>query len=275
MIARVSREGEVRALSDFKVRCFLDYGAKADASTDSDFKEPVEAVEWAELWLRTNGEPNQSYCEIVFNGAEEIHAVLYYILDDDGFEKHPAFGLQNTKLARWPVNYADDEDGRAVMLPEDWQHPEHKMEDEDNEIEDEDESEDEDDDEPEEDDSKPEPLEAVRDNDFGNSEDEEEDEPVRLTWFGKFKGPKGWRKRAETDPESARQVMSVVFGVLDTEAAKAGEQESDRRIVVEFIEPAMILSLTLPEGVTPDDFIPVGKSGQKWKLAIPDPAYND
>lgn len=92
-----------------------------------------------------------------------------------------------------------------------------------------------------------------------DGENEQEAEMPRLNIFGKMRGPKGWRKRAEAEELNNRNVFGLKIGILDPEADKPGQQERNVLAHVEFIESDEtrdhgILKLRLPEGVSLDDF---------------------
>lgn len=126
------------------------------------------------------------------------------------------------------------------------------------EEEEEDESEPEDEDDPEGEDgagnSEQDGNEESEDGSEDDSEDEEEVEMPRLGIFAKFRGPLGWRKRAEAEDLNSSNKFVLKLGVLDPEAEKAAKQESEVFATVEFIESDEdrangLLRLKLPEGV--------------------------
>lgn len=144
----------------------------------------------------------------------------------------------------------DEEDGDDEESPED----ENEEEDEDDEFDDE--GEEEGSDEGEEGDDELEDDDAEEDSD---DENEKEAEMPRLNIFGKMRGPKGWRKRADAEELNDRNVFGLKIGILDPEADKPGQQERNVLAHVEFIESDTtrdhgILKLRLPEGVSLDDF---------------------
>jgi hypothetical protein len=105
----------------------------------------------------------------------------------------------------------------------------------------------------------------------GDGESEEDD--VRLTIFSKMRGPKGWRKRAESNPEADRNVFGFKVGILDDTDPDAtpGQMEKDVRVHAEFIETeadksAGILRLKVPEGTLFE------QKGGWWVAVIP---YDD
>lgn len=141
--------------------------------------EPVEAVEYAERVLRTSGVVGESFVEVMFNGDPEPHMVVGFLGDD-------RFSLFNTKSSRWPVYYPEGTAAFKDMLMElpEWMQ------------------------------SKP--------DDFNNGPapgdgdgDAEEEKPMRLPLFSKMRGPSGWRKRAEANPEKKENQFHFRWGWLD------------------------------------------------------------
>lgn len=242
----------------FRARVYLRREDTEPYMVSEPFLEPVEAVDVAEGIMRARGIVDQSYAALVFNGDEEIHAMLFYLKDG-------IVGILNTERARWPVFMLGESDAGTVLSDSPWEVAggnatvedssnkekdddaevmkieEHEDEPEDEEDDDwDDEGDDEDEIEPDvtededaEDDTEP---EEGDEGDEDSEEGEEEAEMPRLKIFGKFRGPKGWRKRAETDHEKDMNFMGVTFGVLDEDAAKPAAQEKDKRVVVEFRE---------------------------------------
>ena len=129
---------------------------------------------------------------------------------------------------------------------------------EDSDDDEEDEGENEAPEESEDDDSEDELDDADAEED-GDGDDEKETEMPRLNIFGKMRGPKGWRKRAEAEELNERNVFGLKIGILDPEAEKPGQQERNVVAHVEFIESDTtrdhgVLKLRLPNSVTLDDF---------------------
>ena len=102
-----------------------------------------------------------------------------------------------------------------------------------------------------------------------DSEDESDDdqesevEMPRLGIFAKFRGPLGWRKRAEAEELKLKNIFALKLGVLDPEGEKPTQQEREVFAEMQFIESdedreAGILKLRLPEGV---EFSEPTKSG--------------
>jgi hypothetical protein len=108
-----------------------------------------------------------------------------------------------------------------------------------------------------------------------DSEVEEEKEVMRLPIFAKMRGPKGWRKRAEAEELYTRNVFALKVGILDPTAGTPGRQEQNVVAHVEFIESddsrkAGLLRLTLPDGITLEDF----KQTKNGKITVEVP-YGD
>jgi hypothetical protein len=267
-----------------------------------EFREAVEAIQWAEDRLKFDGEAEESFAEILWNGSKAPHSLLKLIENGHG---GTMFGIWNSPEAQWPVVYADDDDNGTV-IPEDEAHglmveienarkqeddnadstsadekeeaadtesegdseefPEDEKDEDDPFEEDEEDDEfgddeDETEEEDDEDDDAGDSGEENSEKDSSESEGEEEadsdsesEEVPRVKLFGKFKGPKGWRKRAETDTEAPMNVFKFVLGKLDEEEERTARQEKDKRVVVEFKEvewerESGELRVTLPEGV--------------------------
>ena len=88
-----------------------------------------------------------------------------------------------------------------------------------------------------------------------DSDDEEEEiEMPRLNIFAKFRGPLGWRKRAEAEELNERNTFALKLGILNPEGEKTAEQEREVFAEFQFIESdderdAGILRMKLPPGV--------------------------
>lgn len=242
------------------------------------YTEPAEAADWAEEWLLANGIPDESFVDLYFNGEENIHTSIYLLRKPIG---EGQFGVLNSTHARWPIHYMEGDGfdfgpgeepfGRDTdeWMPGDSDEDESGDDEEPSDSksdksditdfmkggkpqggkdkseempEDEDESDENDDGDT-----------GEPDEDGGDGDDEKELE--RMTIFGKFKGPKGWRKRAETDPERTQNVFAVKFGVLDSTRRTNAQQERDSRVEIRFIErdsrrDAGELRIRIPDGVT-------------------------
>jgi hypothetical protein len=250
------------------------------------YTEPASAADWAEQWLLTNGTPDESFVDLYFNGEPNIHSSIY-LLTKNG---QNGFGVLNSSHAKWPFEYMQGE-GDVLMpgqepfgrdtdewLPGDSDEDEtsddadtmdlgadektsDKGGDDSEEMpEDEEDNEDEIDEDLDESDAG---ETGETDDDGGESDDEKE--VSRMTIFGKFRGPKGWRKRAETDPEREQNVFSVRFGVLNATGHTTASQERDSRVEIRFIErdarrDAGELRIRVPEGVSFRDY-------GKWLVA--------
>jgi hypothetical protein len=232
------------------------------------YTEPAEAADWAEQWLTDSGTPDESFVDLYFNGESHIHTSIYLLMENG--EK--TFGVLNSTHARWPFFYM--EGNGVTVLPgeepfgrdtDDWlpgDSDEDEISDDAEEIDigdiiggnDDDMPDDKCDDEPEEDDA----AEDEDDSDQDDSDDEKDDdqeEVPRMTIFGKFKGPKGWRKRAETDENRETNTFAVKFGVLDPERITTAMQERNSRVDIIFVErdsrrDAGLLRIKIPSGVT-------------------------
>lgn len=241
------------------------------------YEEPASAADWAESWLIQNGIPEESFVDLYFNGEPHIHTSIYLQLRPDG-EK--IYGVLNSSHARWPIEYAPG-DGTTILPgsepfgrdTDEWK-PGDSEEDEisddadsadiddimsgsgkDDDYDDVDDTGDNNGDEDSEpDESGDEDGEPDEDDEDGD----DEKEVPRMTIFGKFKGPKGWRKRAEADPERDVNTFAVRFGVLDADRFSAASQERNSRVEIRFIErnsrrDAGELRIRIPDGVTMRD----------------------
>jgi AAA ATPase containing von Willebrand factor type A (vWA) domain len=231
------------------------------------YTEPADAADWAEEWLMSNGTPDESFVDLYFNGEGNIHTSIYLLMHDG--EK--TFGVLNSKHCRWPFYYMEGQGetfapgmepfGRDTdeWMPGDSDEDETSDDADSTDIEDfmegnekpsdkggEDSEEMPEDDEDEDEGEIP--------DETGDDEDDDDEEVPRMTIFGKFRGPKGWRKRAETDPERDMNVFSVKFGVLDPDRRTSAQQERNSRVEVRFIErnsrrDAGELRIRIPSGV--------------------------
>jgi hypothetical protein len=230
-------------------------------------------VDWAEQWLLEHGTPEQSFVDLYLNGDKMIHTSIYYLRARKGGQE-PVFGIANSSHARWPVDYvgADDDKidpnsdifGRNIT---DWQ-PGDSDEDEvdddadvldlgkdredqkDKDDEDEDDGEEEEEEDDDEDDN-----EIFDEPDDDNDDDgKEEKEMPRLTIFAKMRGPRGWRKRAETDTEREVNRFGLKIGVLDPDGISTARQERNAVVEIDFREYDSNrthgeLRLVVPDGV--------------------------
>ena len=237
------------------------------------WSEPVMGVDWAEQWLLEHGTPEQSFVDLYLNGDKMIHTSIYYLRARKGGQE-PVFGIANSSHARWPVDYvgADDDKidpnsdifGRNIT---DWQ-PGDSDEDEvdddadvldlgkdredqkDKDDEDEDDGEEEEEEDDDEDDN-----EIFDEPDDDNDDDgKEEKEMPRLTIFAKMRGPRGWRKRAETDTEREVNRFGLKIGVLDPDGISTARQERNAVVEIDFREYDSNrthgeLRLVVPDGV--------------------------
>lgn len=253
------------------------------------FEEPVLGVDWAEEWLLEHGTPEESFVDIYFNGEQGIHTSVYYLKARQGSQE-PLFGLANSSHARWPIEYIGVDEGNIDPNSDifgrdisDWQpgdsdtdevdedadildlgkdrpeKPDRKPKNEDDADDEDDEEEDDGDDEKEDDDAE---------DDADDEPDEEEDEMPRLTIFSKMRGPRGWRKRAETDKDREINRFSFKVGVLDETYDKPARQERNTLIEVRFQEMDSNrthgeLRILVPDGVE------FNKSGRYLTARIP------
>lgn len=154
---------------------------------------------------------------------------------------------------------SEDDDGDIEAEEEDSQDDDESGTDEDDES---DEDESGEDDEDDEQDGDEEDFNGDEDSEEGDSEpdldnDEEEEEEFempRLRIFAKFRGPLGWRKRAEAEELETTNRFALKLGVLDPEAEKTAQQERETFLEMVFIESdesrtAGELRLKLPEGI--------------------------
>lgn len=223
------------------------------------FKESFQAVDWIEERVISEGIPGDSYGKVTFGTESKPHHFVYFMEDE-------TIGIQNTKVAKWPV-IVEDENGSSdhpqtnippEFDPQDFGAPNPFSEsdtgaDEADEADEEDEEDVSDDetslpDQTEEDDdgnddetmdnenadaeAESETDEDADDDEDNPSEDSEKEIPVI---FAKMRGPKSWRKRAETDPEKPVNLFKFVIGVLrQDDTLTTAKQEADRQVTVEF-----------------------------------------
>lgn len=236
------------------------------------YSEPAAAADWAEMWLTDNGTPDESFVDLYFNGEPNIHTSIYLMSDPE--DAGNTFGILNSTHAKWPMHYMEG-DGMELAageepfgrdtdewLPGDSDDDETDDDadvldlggnDDDDDTDDQDEEE-EDGEDAEDDDDPDEGGNSDQDSDEDDEEDQEDEAP-RMTIFGKFKGPKGWRKRAETDPERDTNSFAIKFGVLDPDRRTSAQQERNSRVEIRFIErdtrrDAGELRIRIPDGVT-------------------------
>jgi len=238
--------------------------------------EPAEAVDRAEHVLQ-NGIPNESYCEIFFNGESEPHYRVFLLPPDHG---QTMFGIFMTKAARWDVSYPQGYGVNLEILPPWFQTEQQGEQEQDEKQEGEDGKHEKDDDADtmdlggEDDEDTEDEDEEYDDGDFNADDDEDEDESgtegdgesdsegegdedelPRLTFFSKMRGPKGWRKRAESDPERDYNRFDFKLGVLDPDdSQRDSARERDVRVRVQFTEHDLQrdraeLRILVPKGV--------------------------
>lgn len=260
------------------------------------FQEPAEAADIAEEALKKMGLPGQSYAELRFNGDPEPHTIIF-MLERDLFGvwntesvKWPIFYPEGNPygamLEGWPEGFEDegtpedensdgfgdtDEDSKLMDLSNDGtdEEDENADEEEDDDELEEDEEEDEADDSDELDDdeveSEDDDADEETEGENGEVEDdaeteEEETELPRLKLFAKMRGPLGWRKRADLEELSDRNMFSMKVGVLDPdEDISPAKREKNVLVQVDFIESDddhanATLRMRLPKGVKLEDF---------------------
>lgn len=249
--------------------------------------EPIEAIEAAEAFLSAYGTPGRAHAEIRFNGDPTAHTLLFLLTKDH-------IGIFNTEAVRWPVFYIQGMSQFQDMLYEpqwevDYGQKEFQEQAEERETsqaeeqgssmgedqapgensspgtgqaqhEDSEESDEEDDDQAE-DEIPPEP----------GDRGEDDPEPMRLKFFAKMRGPKGWRKRAESDPERDRNTFVWRVGLLNEDGSEVLgpllniifiERDTDRNTAT--------LKITVPPDATmveDGDFIL--RHGNKIEIHIP------
>lgn len=210
------------------------------------FKESYQAVDWIEAKLLQEGIPGDSFGKVTFGVEPKPHHYVYFMDTED-------IGIQNTKSAQWPVT-VEEGDGRNMaddFNPEDWAPNEITLDyDTDAEPETTEDDDDEDDDDTvmedhaEEGDDEAE-IDEGGTGDEDESDDNESDEPDDAddeadekeppVIFAKMRGPKAWRKRAETDPEKPVSFFKFVLGILDMdETLTPAKREADKQVTVEF-----------------------------------------
>ena len=217
------------------------------------YMEPVEAIEAAEAFLQAYGEAHKSHAEVRFNGDREPHYLLFHLgpgrtgLFNTDACRWPVFNIEGTasrrdQLAEIPWDISDSErkvESEGAKEKRDVEKAEKRKTDEDaktlrldaerdegdkEDSEDADSPEYQDSEEPEGDDGT---ADADEDSpDTGGSEDRDDgegggDEPMRLKFYAKMRGPKGWRKRADSDPE--REVNSFTWRVGTVEDDREGK----------------------------------------------------
>lgn len=261
------------------------------------FAEAAEAADRAELELTRHGIGQESYCEIRFNGDSEPHTIIflmddeepptlgiwntasamwpmYYadgssgiMLEDNPIGENSGEHKKDDDSDRMDLGGMDDEEADTESEGDSEEFPDTDDEDEEGDEDEESEedenteegSDDESDDSDEDEGSDEDEEDGVDDEEGENETDQEEAEMPRLNIFGKMRGPKGWRKRAEAEDLNERNVFGLKIGILDPEAEKPGQQERNVVAHVEFIESDTtrdhgILKLRLPDGVTLEDF---------------------
>lgn len=86
------------------------YGSQKPFILPFTFREPAEAADRAETWLNDNGEPKQSFCDLLFNGDLEPHISIFLL----GPNK---YGVWNRENIPWPFQYVDEGGSTG---PSDW-----------------------------------------------------------------------------------------------------------------------------------------------------------
>lgn len=251
----------------FRARGYLEVGGRLIREWSPPylkFKSIEQISDEIESWLEQKGIPGRSFADIYFNGQKEIHTSIYLLADR-------SFGVWNHQNAEWPIHYlgtdpfsADpfgrdmsrqweaaekaekketSEDGDSMKVeaeePEDGSDEPEEAADTESQGESEDypDEDDEEDDEDADTEQDGENGEGDEDSDDDGNQDEEEKDVPRLKFFGKMRGPKGWRKRAETDPSRPANAMEFVFGVLDAkEGWSTARQERNKLVRVRFFE---------------------------------------
>ena len=239
------------------------------------FREAFLAVEWGESWLSRVGVPDESYVEVRFNGEDEIHSFVR-IDDEGDLELWNSKTAQWPVLivgdgADGTIMMTDEEAERVLSDIEQEKTGTHEKhaesgdtfqdeaedeqqaksddgEDEDPESDSDSSGDEEDEDTADEDEEAEDGSDEATDGAGADSEGgdegegetdgsgDDEREAPRVKVFGKFKGPKGWRKRADSDPERYRNRFQFVIGQLDEEAETTRQQERTRLVRVEFTE---------------------------------------
>jgi len=221
------------------------------------YAEPVEAVEAAEAYMREYGMDGQSHAEIRFNGEKAPHYLVFRITPE-------RYGLYNTDACKWPIFFIEGTDAFRDQLTEiPWEVP-------DDGTKNSQESEKEDYGPTQEDEKQDRPAEdggsedGEEDGDGGEEESDDDEgsdegQPMRLTFFSRLRGPRGWRKKAETNPETEFQTFVWRVGIQDEEGREARKplvnavfRETDEN------RTAARLTLSLP----PDAFIVSSDTGR-------------
>ncbi len=226
---------------NFRVKVYKTRHGSISRSTA--FSEPIEAVEEAEYIFSAYGVIGSTTAEIVFNGDPEPHFLLFYL-------GKGRTGIYNTDACKWPIFYpegslAGKEDslteipwpvkegegeskeekskvekaeGQDFVGSEGKKESEDFPESEDEGSEDEEDGtgEDDGDDEDGGDDGSNSEDDPGKSDGEGESESEEEEMKLpRMTLFSKMRGPKGWRKRAETEELLDMNSFQWKVGVIE------------------------------------------------------------
>lgn len=64
------------------------------------WREPAEAADDAEMWLRAFGKPGESFCDLLYNGDIEPYSSVFYISPG-------VYGIWNREDNPWPIDYID------------------------------------------------------------------------------------------------------------------------------------------------------------------------
>jgi hypothetical protein len=254
------------------------FKAKVYASKDSpgaqlpgEFFEIGEAADVIEDWLLKHGKPQTSFGDIFFNGFKGVHSSIYYLTNN-------TFGFFNAPDAPWPLEYLNlgqfenDLWGREIDKIRLAERADKDVVDKEAKKLDlgagespktgKDAS---DGDEQDADEGEGEPGES----EDGEGDKEEDTEMPRLKLFGKFRGPHGWRKRAESDVERSMNSFEWIVGTLkeDERTPRQQERYGRRLVTARFIEtegtPEGELQIILPQDV---EFV---QRGQRWVARIP------
>lgn len=252
-------------MSDVEFRALWFFYAEDTKPTafQAGFKESYQAVDWIEAELLKKGIPGDSFGKVFFGNEPKPHHYVYFMETED-------IGIQNTKSAQWPVT-VEEGDGRNMaddFNPEDWGAAASDVEslvdlledeidgtldsdaDAEPEMEDDDDEDDDDidvEDHAEEGDGEAEIDEGGTgdtgdddesdddESDDSDDADDEADEKEPPVIFAKMRGPKAWRKRAETHPEKPVSLFKFVLGILSAdETLTPAKREADRQVTLEF-----------------------------------------
>jgi hypothetical protein len=104
--------------NNFKLWCYSEVGSEPFLMRVG-ITEPAEAIDVAEDWLQEWGIKGSSYCELKFNGTEEVHTSVFMLAEGK-------LGIWNAEVAPWPVYYPHESPYGEMLagIPEEFLPPE-------------------------------------------------------------------------------------------------------------------------------------------------------